>query len=167
MNKQYYEIAVVDSDRKIADESVDEVFRLTFINDKRSKRSTATTLHKLTIFFVESKKIDSKKVKKFEDFLRLNGFVKLDSIIYTDLTTEVSVCFFTIKLNSQHFSDMRELLISKIETALGSKLKVYGYGCGDVIYYYHLTKTQIKSRRFVWLLNRLLDNPCIEIIAGF
>lgn len=160
MGKQHYEIVVVDRFLVVANESVDEVFRMSFIDGTRSKRIFATHTNKLTIFYVEVKKIDPAMVKKFEKFLTSSGYTKLFSAVYSDKMSELDARFFTIRLHSKNFSDMKNLLISKIENALGSKLKVYR----DDIYYFHLTKSQIKSRKLVRLLDDLLFNPAIEII---
>lgn len=160
MSKQHYEVVVADSFQRVADESVDEVFRLNFVDGIRSKRVFTTHTNKLTIFYVETKKIDPSTVKKFEKFLALSGYAKLFSAVYSDKMSELDARFFTIRLNPHHFSDMKDLLISKFEKALGTKLKVYR----DDIYYFHLTKSQIKSRKLVRLLDDLLFNPAIEII---
>lgn len=161
MSKQHYEIVVVGHFLVVANESVDEVFRMSFIDGTRSKRIFATHTNKLlTIFHVEAKTIDQAKVKKIEKFLISSGYTKLFSAVYSDKMSELDARFFTIRLHSKNFSDMKALLISKIEKAIGGKLKVYD----DEIYYFHLTKSQIKSRRLVRLIDDLLFNPAIEVI---
>lgn len=160
MSKQHYEVVVVDSLQRVVDESIDEVFRMTFADSTRSKRIFATHSNKLMIFYIEAKKIDPYTVKKFEKFLALSGYAKLFSAVYSDKMSELDARFFTIRLHSKNFSDMKDLLISKIETALGSKLKVYR----DEIYYFHLTKSQIKSKHLMRLIDDLFFFPAIEVI---
>lgn len=161
MGKQHCNIVVASSylTVKVADESVDETFRMIFGKNEIYKRTFSTHLNTITVFHINGKTIDQARVKKFESFLTSNGYTKLITTNYSEPAWEVDARFFTINLNPHHFSDMKDLLISKIETALGNKLKVHGD-----IYYFNLTKTQMKSRKFVRLLDELLANPAIEII---
>jgi len=157
---KYYDIVVIKSFSMVADESTDEILRMNFAKDVRSKRLVITHAHQLIIFSVEAKRIDLNAVKRFENFLRSNGFTKLFSAVYSDKMSDLDARFFTIRLHSKNFSDMKDLLISKIEKAIGGKLKVYH----DEIYYFHLTKSQIKSRRLVRLIDDLVFSPAIEIV---
>jgi len=161
MDKQYCDIVVVSrySTVTVADESVNETFRMIFEKNEIHKRTFSTHLNTITLFHINGKTIDQAKVKKFEGFLASNGYFKLHTAMYSDPTWKVDVRFFTINLNPHHFSDIKDLLISKIETALGKKLEVY-----EDIYYFNLTKAQMKSRRLVRLIDELISNPAIEIV---
>lgn len=162
MGKQYCDIVVVSrySEVTFSDESVDETFKMIFGKNAKSKRNFSTHLNTITIFHINGKTIDQTKVKKFESFLASSGYTKLHTAMYTEPEWEVDVRFFTVNLNPHHFSDIKDLLISKIETALGAKIKVYK----DDIYYFYLTKSQMKSRRLVRLIDELLANPAINIV---
>lgn len=158
MKTQCYDIVVASRVTYIADESVDETFRLCFQKGLRPKQVHEAHNSKVTIFRVEAKQIDKTAVKKFENFLVSNGFTKLFSLIYVDKMSELDARFFRIKMYSKNLEDMKELLIAKIEKAIGRKLKVYN----SEIYYFHLTKAQLKSRKLVRLVDDLYSFPAID-----
>lgn len=159
MKKKYYEIVVVSTFIYATEESAIETFRHIFGEGKRIKRTFNANINKLTVFSLEAKKISTQGIKRFEDYLKLNGYIKLYSVVYSDLS-EVNAHFFTFKTNPMHFSDINDLLISKIEKALGKKLKNY-----ENIYYFHLTKSQAKSKVLSKLLDELTDPSFINIIT--
>lgn len=156
---QTYEVVVVGTYSYVADESVDEIFKQRFPNTQRSKRTFATNRNKLTVFIVRTKKIDPKAVKTFESFLAHEGFVKLYSTVYSDTASDDYAHFFTIKLNLEHFADMKDLFISKLEAVLGKKILVH-----EDIYYYIVSKTFAKSQKRLDLLDKLTDNPILNTI---
>ncbi len=160
MSKQYYDAVMVKSFSTVADESIDETFRMIFGKGTRSKQTYSTHTKTLTVFRVESKVVDKIKVKQFEKFLTSSGYTKLFSAIYSDKMSELDARFFTIRLYSKNLSDIKDLLISKIEKAIGGKLQVHD----NEIYYFHLTKSQIKSRKLVRLVDDLVCLPVIDIV---
>ncbi len=160
MIKQYYELVVISTFPYVADESLVETFKRLFQSCKRTKRVYKTKANSLTFFSVEAKEINPKSIKKFEDFLKTNGFTKLYSVVTSDIYNEVDARFFTFRLNPKHFQDMKELLISKIEKAIGKKVKVY-----EDVYYFHLTKSQAMSKALPNLLDELLDPSLVNIVS--
>ncbi len=159
MSNQFYEAVFVNTYSYIDDKSVDEIFRLGFSGARRSKRNFSTNKNKLTNFYVTAKLIEPKQVKEFEKRLESDGYVKLYSTIYTEPIGEGYAYFFTIKLNLEHFSDMRDLFLAKLDSALGKKVKAH-----EDIYYFHLSNTQSKSKTLLQLLDKLMNNPIVNTI---
>ena len=162
MSKQRCQIVVVKRYSSIATDSVDEEFTSFFGKCSKSIRSRSTRDNTLVTYFLEGKNIDRSKINKFVKFLESNGFIKLYTSLYSEseMMDVIDARFFSFNLNLKHFSDIKDLLISKIETALGKKLMVYK----DDIYYFDLSKSQIKSRKKVRLIDELLENPAINIL---
>jgi hypothetical protein len=164
MEKQTYILVAAVGFLRVAEESIDEIFRMNFANATRRKRIINTNSYVLNIFEVEFKKIEFQAIKRFENFLKSAGLTKLYSSTYTNFD-DIDVRFFTINLDVKHFADMKEQLTSKIEEALGKKLKRYEGLYQSEIYYFQLTKSQIKSRRLIKLIDELLMHPAIKIIT--
>jgi hypothetical protein len=160
MAKKYYEFLGVSTYSYIDDESLDVVLKSFFPRSGISKRVFSTKRNKITKFYVESPNLTTAQVKKFEAELKHNGFKKLYSTTYS-IVSEVDARFFTINFNPEHFSDMRDLLIQKIEKVLGKKLKTH-----EEIYYFWLTKSEAKSELLYKRIEVIMDNPAIEIIIG-
>jgi hypothetical protein len=162
MSKQRCQIVVVKRYSSIAMESIDEAFINVFGKCNKSIRSRSTHENIIITFYLDGKNIDRSKIKLFVKFLESNGFIKLYSSLYSEseMVDVIDTRFFSFNLNLKHFSDIKDLLVSKIEAALGKKLKVYK----DDIYYFDLTKSQIKSRKLVRLIDELLENPAINIL---
>lgn len=158
MKTQCYDVVVASRVSHVADKTVDETYRQCFPKGASPKQVHEAHRSKITIFRVEAKQIDKAAVKKFENFLVSNGFTKLFSLIYVDTMSELDARFFRIKMYSKNLEDMKELLIAKIEKAIGRKLNLYN----SEIYYFHLTKAQLKSRKLVRLVDDLYNFPCID-----
>ncbi len=140
-------------------DSIDETFRITFLSHQRSKTVHSSRTKNVTVFHVGGKKISKTQINKFEKFLVSCGYQLLFSASHSELIGEIDTRFFTINLGSNQFNDVKDLLISKFENALGRKLQVFG----DV-YYFHLTKSQIRNKKLVKQLDELFFSRMIDVI---
>lgn len=140
-------------------ESIDETFRVTFLSHERSKAVYSSHAKNVTVFHICGKNVSKNQINKFKIFLESCGYQLLFSASHSELVGEIDTRFFTINLRSNQLNDIKELLISKFENALGRKLQVFG----DV-YYFHLNKSQIKNKKLVKQLDELFFSRMIDII---
>ncbi|OGD83956.1 hypothetical protein A2572_00165 [Candidatus Collierbacteria bacterium RIFOXYD1_FULL_40_9] len=148
-----------NEDLKTAIESIDETFRITFLPHQRSKSVYSSHTKNITVFHVEGKNISKTQITKFKSFLQNSGYKLLFSASHTELVGEIEVRFFTINLRSPQLQDIKEMLISKLEKVSGKKLQTYGE-----VYYFYLTKSQLKSRKLVKKLDDLVFSTMVDVL---
>lgn len=154
----FYKIVVVSPSIRPVDHAVLDSFDENFIRQAHTHREYEAYPNKLIVFTVKGKNLSPKKILDFEQSLDRAGYTKLYATT-CDQVTDIDARFFTIDLNQQHFSDMKNLLVKKFEKAIGRKLAVY-----ENIYYLYLTKKEVKAGQLCNTLDIYMSNPAVEII---